>query len=210
MRYVDIENWDRRAAFEYFRGFDDPFFNLTAPVDATGLYRFARRSGRSFALLSLFCSLRAANSVPEFRIRLFEGDVVEFETVHATQTILNDDDTFSFCYFEYSHDPSSFESAGRLAVEKYKRLKTFDVESERIDLIYYSVIPWVAFTSFKHAGRIDKRVSVPRIVFGKVHDDRGRMMLPHSVEVHHALADGLHVGRYFEAFQAALWEFEER
>jgi len=49
-----------------------------------------------------------------------------------------------------------FDRAGREALEKYKRLKTFDVERDRLDLIYYSVIPWVSFTSFKHASRIDR------------------------------------------------------
>jgi chloramphenicol O-acetyltransferase type A len=29
-------------------------------------------------------------------------------------------------------------------------------------------------------------------------------MMPVSVEVHHALMDGLHVGRYFESFQSHL------
>jgi len=118
--------------------------------------------------------------------------------------ILNDDETFSFCYFENCADVFEFDERGRAAVEKYKRLKTFDVESERIDLVYYSVIPWVAFTSFKNAMRLDERATIPRLVFGKMFDEQGRKKLPHSVEVHHAVIDGLHVGRYFTALQEKL------
>ena len=204
MRKIDIGSWKRRTTFEYFKDFEDPFFNLTAPVDAGSLYRFAKANDLSFALMSLHCSLQAANSIPELRLRIIGDEVVEFDRIHATQTILNADDTFSFCYFEYLPDPFDFVRAGKVSLDKYRGLKTFDVEDERLDLIYYSVIPWVSFTSFKHASRHDNRQSVPRMVFGKLYRDGERHMMPHSVEVHHALADGLHVGRYFEALQTTM------
>ncbi|HVF30994.1 MAG TPA: CatA-like O-acetyltransferase, partial [Pyrinomonadaceae bacterium] len=130
------------------------------------------------------------------------------DEIHATQTILNDDETFSFCYFERKSDLFEFERAGRDAVEKYKVLKTFDVESDRIDLIYYSVIPWVSFTSFKHATRGDNRLSVPRMVFGKIFNEGELKKMPFSVEVHHALMDGIHVGKYFQQFQNNLTSIE--
>jgi chloramphenicol O-acetyltransferase type A len=204
MREVPIENWKRRSTYEFFKDFEDPFFNLTAPVDVTAPLGFCKANGLSFALNSVYCSLRAANSIPELKLRIVGGKVVEFEKIHATQTVLNDDETFSFCYFEYLNDPFEFDRAGRASLDKYKLLKTFDVETDRLDLIYYSVIPWVSFTSFKHASRHDNRQTVPRMVYGKLYQSAGRMLLPHSVEVHHALADGLHVGQYFEALQATM------
>ena len=42
------------------------------------------------------------------------------------------------------------------------------------------------------------------MVFGKMFEDGGRRKLPFSVEVHHALMDGYHVGKYFELFQQKL------
>ncbi len=114
------------------------------------------------------------NEIREFRIRLQDGDLVEFDTIHATQTILNADETFSFAYFEMQTDVFAFDAAGKIALEKYKALKTYDVESHRIDLIYCSVIPWVSFTSFKHPSRLDRTQTIPRIVFGKIFDDGPR------------------------------------
>ena len=71
-------------------------------------------------------------------------------------------------------------------------------------MIYYSVIPWVSFTSFKHASRIDKTQTVPRIVFGKIFDDDSVKKMPVSVEANHAMMDGLHVGKYFNLFQETI------
>jgi len=39
---------------------------------------------------------------------------------------------------------------------------------------------------------------------GKYNTEGDKMIMPVSVEVHHSLMDGLHVGRYFELFQKYL------
>lgn len=200
-RELDIENWKRKTTFEFFKDYEDPFFNITANLDVTKLYDFCKKHSLAFSLANLFYSLQTANEIKEFRIRLLNDKLIEFEKIHATQTILNEDETFSFCYFESKDSIFDFDKAGKTSIEKYKQLKTFDVESDRIDLVYYSVIPWVSFTSFKHASRFDNKQTVPRIVFGKMFEDGGRKKIPHSVEVNHALMDGFHVGKYFNLLQ---------
>ena len=198
---LDIESWPRRTTYEFFKDYEDPFFNFTANVDVTGAYSLCKQNGLSFSLTALFASLAAANEIREFRIRLVGGRLVEFDRIHATQTILNDDETYSFAYFEMKDDVFEFNRSGKLAVDKYKALKSFDVEADRVDLIYYSVIPWVSFTSFKHASRLDKNQTVPRIVFGKLFDDGDRKLIPLSVEANHRIMDGFHVGKFFNRFE---------
>jgi chloramphenicol O-acetyltransferase type A len=79
-----------------------------------------------------------------------------------------------------------------------------DPQDQRDDLIHYSIIPWVSFTSFAHARRWGIDDATPKIVFGKHREVNGRRLMPVSVEVHHALVDGLHVGRFHAAFQRRL------
>jgi chloramphenicol O-acetyltransferase type A len=45
---------------------------------------------------------------------------------------------------------------------------------------------------------------VPKISFGKFIRDNERTLMPFSVEVHHALVDGLHVGRYLARMEEML------
>jgi len=201
---LDIEKWPRKTTFEFFKDYEDPFFNFSANVDVTRVYTFCKQNDLSFSLAALYYSLVAANEIREFRIRFMDGRLVEFDRIHATQTILNEDETFSFSYYEMKQDVFEFDRAGKKAVEKYKALKTFDVESDRFDLIYYSVIPWVSFTSFKHASRLDPHQTIPRIVFGKMFDDTGRKRMPLSVEANHTIMDGLHVGRLFNRYQELI------
>ncbi len=204
MKLVDIENWNRKEIYEYFKNFPDPFFNLTANLDVTALYRFCKDKKLSLSLASLFYSLQTVNEIREFRLRLKDEQLVEFETIHATMTIAQADETFSFCYFEMQDNVFDFNEAGRGAVAEYTKLKTFNVMRDRVDLIYSSVIPWVSFTSFKHASRLNNKFTIPRMVWGKMFDDGEKKKLPHSVEVNHALADGFHVGKYFVSLQEKL------
>ena len=36
-RYLDLAAWPRRATFEFFRGFDKPYFNVCVRLDVTAL-----------------------------------------------------------------------------------------------------------------------------------------------------------------------------
>src|SRR5438477_3905729 len=125
---VDIEKWPRRSTYEFFKDYEDPFFNFTANIDVSLVYRFCKDNGLSYSLTALYYTLVAANNIREFRIRLVDGRLVEFDRIHATQTILNDDETYSFAYFEMKDDVFEFNRCGKLAVEKYKALRSYDVE----------------------------------------------------------------------------------
>ncbi|HEY2866142.1 MAG TPA: CatA-like O-acetyltransferase [Pyrinomonadaceae bacterium] len=198
---IDIETWPRRATYEFFKDYEDPFFNFTANLDVTELYHFCKRSQLAYSLAALHCCQSAANEIREFRTRLLDDRLVEYKRIDITQTILNDDETFSFSYYQMRDDIFEFERHAQIARDHYRKLKTFDVETHRLDLIYYSVIPWVSFTSFKHASRLDRRQTVPRIVFGKMFDAAERKMMPLSVEANHTIMDGFHVGKLFNRFQ---------
>jgi len=203
--YLDLAAWPRRPHFELFRGYDNPFFNVCVPVDVTELRRLTRAEGLSFFIASLYLSTRAANAVEPFRYRLRGDQVLIHEVIHPGSTVLLPDDTFTFGYFEYTDDFGRFHADTRAELERL-RAENQDLRPghDRDDLIHYSVLPWLPFTSFAHARNWGGRESVPKIMFGKVFEQGGRVKMPVSVEVHHALMDGLHVGRYFERFEADL------
>lgn len=205
MKTIDLDTWARREHFEFFRSFELPFFNICAELDVTALHELCSRDGGpSFFVASIFLSQRAVNDVEEFRYRIRGDVVVEHDTVDAGSTVLLPDDSFAFAYFEYRADFSDFERHARHVLARRKRLRGMHPEPERDDLIHYSVIPWIAFTSFKHARKLGLDDSIPKIVLGKHHASGDRRVMPISVEVHHSLMDGLHLGRYLGRFQEYL------
>ncbi|MFV0389999.1 MAG: CatA-like O-acetyltransferase [Pyrinomonadaceae bacterium] len=206
---IDFDKWNRKEVFKFFDEFEDPSFNITANVNVSRLFRLCKREDISFSMALLFFSQKSVNQIREFKTRLLDGLPVEFDEVEATQTLLNDDESFSFCYFKSAETLREFIKAGVLARETYSRLKTFDVETERIDLCFYSVIPWVSFTSFKNAKRSIRKDTIPRIVFGKYFEAEIELLIPVSVEVNHLMMDGVHVGKYYRNLQTYLDAPEE-
>lgn len=204
--YLDTESWSRRQQFHFFKGYDQPFFNVCANLDVTDLLRLCRsRKGSPFSFAYLYLALRAANELEPFRYRLRGDRVLVHDRIGLGTTILMDGERFAFCYFELEDGFARFAEKAAAAVESLRadggRL---EAREDRDDLIHSSVLPWISFTSFSHARKWDRQDSTPKIVFGKYFEEGGRFRMPVSVEVHHALMDGVHVGRYFERLEGDL------
>jgi len=202
---ISLHTWKRHNQFQFFKEFDNPFFNICADVDVTRLLAFKARHDASFSIAALFLATRAANHIEAFRYRIRGDKVIVHDVIHAGSTILLPDETFGFCYFHFSENFHTFHQAAEVALREFKKAENkFDPHDERDDLIHYSIIPWVSFSAFAHAKRFRREDSIPKIVFGKYHETGGAMKMPVSVEVHHALADGLHVGKFYSLFQEYL------
>ena len=202
---LTIDTWKRKEQFNFFKNYENPFFNICANVDVTKLFKFVKKNNYSFFLSSLYASIKAANLIEQFRYRIKNDDVIIYDTINLGSTVLNDDETFNFCYFDYCPDFEKFYTAAKKIIEQNKihRFK-MDAHREKDNVIYYSVIPWISFTSFSHARNYSTRESIPKIVFGKITKVGEKINMPVSVEVHHALVDGLHVGKYFKLLQEIL------
>lgn len=207
MKTFDIHNWNRINQYHFFKNFDDPFFGLTCNLEVTNLYRYCKENNLSFSFACLFYSMKAANEIVEFRLRMVNDEVVEFDSIEIGSTFLNDDNSFFFGLFQNETSVFDFDAKGKEIVNKFKTDKIFEEHWDKIDLIFGSTIPWISFTSFKHAKNIEREKSgIPKFVFGKRFQQDDKLLLPFAVEVHHALMDGFHVGQLVEKLQQKINE----
>ncbi len=204
-KYLDVTNWARRDVFEWFRGFDKPYFNICTRLDVTNLLAALRdRPGVSVMLAYHYFALRAANEIEPFRYRLRDGKVIIHDVVHGGTTVMLPNDNFTLAYFEYDADFETFIAGADRAVKEAQSGDGAFRPDTRDDMIHCTTLPWISFTSFSHARNWKREDSVPKIAFGKFFKENNRTLLPFSVEVHHALMDGLHVGRYTTWLEEAL------
>ena len=202
--YLDVATWSRRDLFEFFINYDNPYFNICLRLDVTEVLSWLRsRAKVSVSLANHYFALRVANEIEPFRYRLQDGKVLVHEVINGGSTVLLADDTFTFAYFDYHEDFDEFMAGAQAAVARTIAEPNFQ-PTPRDNLIYFTTLPWFSFTSFAHARKRGRGDSVPRIAFGKFVQENERTLLPFSVEVHHALMDGLHVGRYVNRLQEAL------
>lgn len=209
-KYLDTATWARREVFEFFSKFDKPYFNLCAQLDVTKLLKSLRsRPEVSLMLAYHYFALRAANEIEPFRYRLRQGKVVVHEVVHGGTTVMLPNENFTLAYFEYDEHFGKFiVAADRLVKAAVSGDGAFRPNT-RDDMIHCTTLPWVSFTSFSHARNWKTEDSVPKIAFGKFTQSGDQTFMPFSVEVHHALMDGLHVGRYVNRVQEMLANVDE-
>jgi chloramphenicol O-acetyltransferase type A len=204
MRQINIETWPRREHFKVFRGLGYPHFGLSANVDVTTFRPFLKHREISVTVAIVYVLTRAANSIPEFRYRIRGEKVVEHEVCHPSTTILTGEDLFSFCTFRFSEDFASFAAEATKRIAHVKAHLTMYDDTDLDELLYMTGIPWVSFTGFTHPINLDPVDSVPRFAWGKFFKEGDSLKMPLGVQAHHALIDGIHVGRFYERVQGYL------
>ncbi|HEY9714687.1 MAG TPA: chloramphenicol acetyltransferase [Chroococcales cyanobacterium] len=200
---IDIANWKRAPHFEFFSQFHDPSYGITLRVDCTAAYQHAKSGGNSFFLSCLYWSLCAAQKVDAFRLRIDDGNVYLYERADGGSAIDRPNGTFGFGQFPFNSDMQLFLKAAQAEVERV-RSTTDLLRAEANNVIRYSSLPWIDFTSLTHAQRFAQADSSPRITFGKMTESDGRRSMPVAIHVHHGLVDGRDVGQFTELFQEIL------
>jgi chloramphenicol O-acetyltransferase type A len=201
---IDIHTWNRKDHFSFFSQFEEPFFGVTVQVDCTNAYRQAKMQHRSFFLYYLYRALKAANAVENFRYRVVDDKVFLYDVIHASPTIDRPDGTFGFAYMDYNEDEHLFLEQARQVVEEVKASSGLVPAVSGENVIHFSAVPWLDFTSLSHARSYSFPDSAPKISFGKMVEENGRKRMAVSIHVHHGLADGYHVGLFVERFQELL------
>ena len=201
MKFIDLEAWNRYPHYQYFKNFKDPFFNICTDVDVTKLKRLSSKNDLSFFILSIYVLLRAINKIDEFKYRTKEDGVICYDTIRAACTIMKNDRTFDFAYFDFVKDFELFYVEAEREIERVKKSNTIDPQTGIDDMVYTSVLPWISFNSVEHAKNANKDDSIPKIVFGKLFRDKRKYLMPVSVSVHHSLMDALHVGEFFKYYE---------
>lgn len=201
MKYIDIEKWNRKEHFNFFSKMDYPQFNICSNLDITNIYKYIKENELPFFITILYSVTKAANNVNEFKLRIRDDKVVEHESVSPSFTVLSEDDTFSFCTSNYIDNYLEFKNQTINEIEKTKNNVNLEDEAGRDDYLFISSIPWVSFTSITHPINLKPVESIPRITWGKFFESDCRYMLPISVQVHHGLVDGIHLGKFFKILE---------
>jgi chloramphenicol O-acetyltransferase type A len=203
---LDLENWNRKEHFVHFKQMEEPFFGATVEIDCTEAYQTAKSLNASFFIYYLHKTLSAVNAIENFKYRISGDQIYVHDRVDASATIGREDGTFGFSLIEYHPDFKIFERTALAEIERIQNTTGLFTRSfDEDNLIHFSAIPWLNFTSLSHARSYTFPDSCPKISFGKMITlDNGKKTMAMSVHVHHGLMDGLHVGQFIDHFQELM------
>ena len=86
-RVINLDNWNRKEHFKFFSALDDPFWGITTTVDFTSVYQQSKNMEVSFFLYSVYFLLKCINATTAFKLRIENGEVVEYDKINISPTI---------------------------------------------------------------------------------------------------------------------------
>lgn len=196
-KYIDLSTYKRIDHFNYFCSISNPHVGLTVEVDVTDLREFCKNNSYSFYLTFMHAVALAADRVEEFRQRIENGKIVEYDECGTSHTEDTGDGIYCYCTLFHHMPFNEYIEYATKKQEECKKQNSID-EDEEVDRLYFiSSIPWIKYTEFYQPtnGQND---SNPRISWGKYEENSNkRHMMPVTVLAHHALVDGKNIAEFY-------------
>lgn len=202
-RIIDPSSLPRRAHFEYFNSFANPYVGVTVEVDITTLMDWLKENSAPFFLSLLYHVAQAANSVPELRQRIRDGKILEFPRCPTSHTVAKPDGTYAYCVLDSDIPFEVFLPIAAEAQESCKKSGTIEEDDSAIASFFVSSVPWISYTGLVQPTPMPADSNV-RISWGKYFERNGRILIPMSLLCHHALVDGRHMAQFYDALNAQL------
>lgn len=219
-KYIDMDKYPRLDHFRHFLTMQQPCVSVTVQVDITDWLSGLKASGCPFFLSFQYAVVKAANQIPEFRQRIVDDKIVEYDYCNPSYIVSLPDDTYRYCNVNVGQPFAQYLKESR--VKQDAALHSVHLEEEEGDvlgLLFISCVPWLNYTeammpypggcfsnpSFCWGGyKTEKYLALEE---GRV-TEKVKTTIPVSVFFNHALIDGIHVSRFFDNLSDELNNFD--
>ena len=203
-KLIDLKTWKRREFYLHFINEVRCTYSTTINLDITNL------KGHRLYPTMIWLLTETVNQMPEFRTALTDEGLGIYDQMHPAYTIFNGEDkNFSGIWTEFNCDYHSFLKAYEADLEAFSSSVKYTPKPGRpANSFDISMVPWFSFTAFDINVFDEGKYLLPIFTMGKYFDQNGKRMLPLAIQVHHAVCDGYHVGRFIEILQEKVLSFD--
>jgi chloramphenicol O-acetyltransferase type A len=206
---IDKAHYPRIEQYTYFKQ-SGLSFSTIVNIDITSLKAVLKEKNVKEYPAQLWLLTTAANRIPEFRMFLDgNGNLAYWKTVSPFYaTLCKETKSVSLIETGYNQIFSLFEHDYKNDIEKYCNghfVPQGMIEPNNINI---SSVPWIDFTgmSFSAMPTGDFR---PQLVIGRYLEYDGKVLMPLSITVSHAVCDGYHVGQFINEVRELVENYQE-
>lgn len=213
-RIIDRESYYRKGVFRHFSEDCKCSTSMTARIDVTDFVEYSQKTKTKFYINFLYILTKVMNSREDYRMGYLwqTEELVCYDVINPTQYIFHDDtETFTLVYTEYCADYEVFYSNALQDVEQAKKTRDYGLDLEHHPNWFdASCIPWLSYDSL-HVELPDGYLFFAPIVnWGKYRRENGRLLMPVTVRLNHAIADGYLVANVFRLLQQEMELFVQQ
>ncbi|MCL2078138.1 MAG: chloramphenicol acetyltransferase [Oscillospiraceae bacterium] len=206
---IDLGTWKRADDFKFFIDNLRCVIGITADIDVTDVLAFCKRKGYRFYPVFIHIVSSAVNRRDEFKVRYDDGGkLVLWEEVSPYYTVFSaEDERFTRLLTPYSKDFETFYKNVLDDMEVHKNAKGNQIKYTVPNSFDVSCLPWLNYKSFDLHVFDSGTCLSPLIMWGQYKEQAGRFLMPLTLQVHHAVADGFHVARFYKDVEERIGEF---
>lgn len=194
-RTIDFSVWPRRAHYDFFKDYEMPRFNMTFSLDIETFYQSTKAQHLKFYFAMMHMIITEMNQIENFRYRIEGDQVFDAPIAFVSFTdLIEPTKLFKMVFTAFDQNPQQFQKQAIQASERQGNLLINPEKEAVLNTVYITSFPWGQFTHFTHATKLGPKDSVPRISWSQFVEVNGKKTINLSIEAHHGLVDGYHVG----------------
>lgn len=208
---IDLATWERGELFRYYMEQMRVVTGMTVDVNVTPLVTYAKRNGLRFYPCMLWVVSDVLNHRDEWKYGWDEeGALIRYDTVSPSHVFFHEERE-RFVKLVTAYTPDILEFHARVLADE---IRYHDVDGVLADqpknAFDVSCLPWVRYRELSLHVFDAGRHLAPVVTWGKYETENGEQILPLSLQIHHAVADGFHVSRFFLEVQKRIDELESK
>lgn len=210
-KIIDKETYYRKGVYRHFTEDCKCSVSMTARIDVTDLVNYSKTTGTKFYINFLYLLTKVINSRDDYRMQyLWQTDeLICFDVVNPIQYVFHEDtETCTPVYTTYYENYEKFYKNALSDVENAKKTREYMLDSaNHPNWFDASYISWLSYDSMNIELPDGYIYLLPIINWGKYREENGRLMMPLTVRLNHAVADGYLVANVFRLLEKEIASF---
>ncbi len=210
-RLIDRETYYRKGVYRHFTEDCKCSVSMTARIDVTDLAEYSKKNGTKFCLNFLYILSKVLNSRDDYKMAyLWQSDeLICYDTINPIQYVFHEEtETCTPVYTNYSADYDEFYRGAQADAERAKQTREYGLDAaNHPNWFDASYISWLSYDSLNIELPDGYLYYLPIVNWGRYREENGRLMMPVTVRLNHAVADGYLVANVFRLLEKEIGNF---
>ncbi|MCR4767620.1 MAG: chloramphenicol acetyltransferase [Saccharofermentans sp.] len=210
-KVIDLEKYYRKGVYRHFSEDCKCSVSMTARIDVTDLVTFSKKTDTKFYLNFLYLLSKVLNSRDDYKMNYLwqTNELVCYDVINPTQYVFHEDtETCTPVYTNYSEDYEEFYKNALSDLESAKNTREYLLDApNHPNWFDASYVSWLSYDSLNVELPDGYLYFLPIINWGKYREENGRLMMPVTVRMNHAIADGYLVANVYRLLDKEIAEF---
>ena len=208
---IDLETYYRKGVFRHFSEDCKCSVSITNRIDVTALKEKSEQTGTKFYINFLYLLAKTMNSREDYRTAYLwkTNELIVFDKINPTHYVFHDDtETCTPVYSDYYEDYATFYRKTEADIEEAKKTRDYRLdEANHPNWFDASYISWISYDSLNVELPDGYLYFQPIVNWGRYREENGSLMMPVTIRLNHAIADGYLISKAFLLLEAAIASF---